>query len=87
MRGITNWGEFLLPKPLTIHQQRYRTGHYFIMRFDSSARAQHAVRRTLSLDPRLVRYSVVKMGIGLDQVRDVGGKAEWPSAPEGGIGV
>ena len=47
------------------------------MRFDSSARTQHAVRKTLGLDPRMVRYSVVKMGSTLEEVKEVAGKAEW----------
>lgn len=55
----------------------YHQGHYFILRFDSSAKTQHAVRRTLGLDPRMIRYSVVKMGSKLDEISDVGGKAEW----------
>ncbi|KAL2358219.1 ribosomal protein S6 [Cryomyces antarcticus] len=80
VRGITNWGTFLLPKPLRKHQTLHHTGHYFIMRFDSSARAQHAVRRTLGLDPRMIRYSVVKMGSTLEQIKEVGGKAEWNGA-------
>ena len=46
------------------------------MRFDSSGKAQQAVRNTLGLDPRMVKFSVVKMGERLDQIDDVGGK-EW----------
>lgn len=50
------------------------------MRFDSSAKTQHAVKRTLGLDPRMIRYSMVKMGEKLDDIRDVSGKAPWGSA-------
>ncbi|WPH01973.1 Hypothetical protein R9X50_00482700 [Acrodontium crateriforme] len=78
VRGITNWGTFLLPKPARKQGATYHQGHYFILRFDSSARTQHAVRRTLGLDPRMIRYSVVKMGSKLEDIRDVAGKAEWP---------
>ena len=46
------------------------------MRFDSNGRTQHVVRRTMSLDPRLLRYSIVKMGNKLDEICDVGGQAE-----------
>ena len=51
------------------------------MRFDSSARTQHAVRRTIGLDPRMIRYSVVKMGFTLDGIKDVEGLADWGSRP------
>jgi small subunit ribosomal protein S6 len=55
------------------------------MRFDSSARTQHAVRRTLGLDPRMIRFSVVKMGSKLEEVSDVGGKAEWNTSKQSGL--
>jgi len=62
IRGITNWGPFLLPKPTTKHQSQHHTGHYFVMRFDASASTQQSVRRSLGLDPRMIRFSVVKIG-------------------------
>lgn len=62
IRGITNWGPFLLPKPTTKHQSLHHTGHYFVMRFDASAAIQQSVRRSLGLDPRMIRFSVVKVG-------------------------
>lgn len=55
------------------------------MRFDSSAKTQHAVKRTLGLDPRMIRYSMVKMGDKLEDIRDVGGKAAWGNASGGGL--
>ena len=77
VRGITNWGTFLLPNPARKQGATYHNGHYFIMRFDSSAKTQHAVKRTLGLDPRLIRYSMVKVGTKFDEIRDVGGKVDW----------
>jgi small subunit ribosomal protein S6 len=35
------------------------------------------LRRTMSLDPRLIRYSVVKMGIKFEEIKDVPGTAEF----------
>lgn len=77
MRGYSNWGTFLLPRATRKHQAVHREGHYFVMRFDSNAAAQHQVRKTLSLDPRMIRHSVVKLGSSLEEIKDVGGKAEW----------
>jgi len=82
VRGITNWGIFLLPKPTRRHKAMHHSGHYFIVRFDSHARTQHAVKRTLGLDPRMIRYSIVKLGSTLDQIKDVAGKAEWGAREE-----
>jgi small subunit ribosomal protein S6 len=31
----------------------------------------------MSLDPRLIRYSVVKMGIKLESIKDIPGKAAF----------
>ena len=59
------------------NQTTYHQGHYFLMRFDSSVKAQDSLRTTLKLDPRMVRHSVVKLGSSLKSIRDVAGKAEW----------
>jgi len=77
VRGYTNWGVFRLPKPTTKHQARYTEGHHFIMRFDASAPVQAAVQRTLSLDPRMIRFSVVKMGKTLEAIKDANGQIPW----------
>lgn len=77
VRGVTNWGTFLLPKPAKKLQTTHHVGHHFIMRFDASARTQHALRRTMSLDPRLIRYSVVKMGEKFEHIKDVPGHASF----------
>ncbi|KAL4899499.1 hypothetical protein BDW74DRAFT_183606 [Aspergillus multicolor] len=80
IRGYTNWGVFRLPKTTTKHQARYSEGHHFIMRFDSAAPVQLGIRRQLSLDPRMIRFAVVKLGDKLEEVRDVTGKVEWNDA-------
>lgn len=66
----------MLPKPRIKHQAKHTAGHYFIMRFDSSARIQHSVRKTLTLDPRMLRYTLVKMGDRLGEIKDVPGAAD-----------
>ncbi|PGH11276.1 ribosomal protein S6 [Polytolypa hystricis UAMH7299] len=77
VRGMTNWGPFRLPKPTTKHQSRYTVGHHFIMRFDSSSAAQASVKRTLGLDPRMIRFGIVKLGNTLDDIKEVPGSVEW----------
>ena len=80
VRGYTNWGTFKLPKPTTKHQARYNDGHHFIMRFDSSGPVQTSIRRTLGLDPRMIRFSVVKLGDKLEEIKDVEGHITWNHA-------
>ncbi|KAI1263936.1 37S ribosomal protein Mrp17 [Xylariaceae sp. FL1019] len=64
IRGIQNWGVFSLPKALSAHQLRHKDGHYFAMRFDASIETQDAVRKSLRLDPRMIRHTSVKLGDG-----------------------
>ena len=89
VRGYTNWGAFLLPRPTTKHQTQHHQGHYFIMRFDSSAETQQEIRRTLGLDPRMIRHSVVKIGerLGGKQgaLEDITGKVTWNDSQETGV--
>lgn len=47
------------------------------MRFDASGPVQSAVRRTLSLDPRMIRFSVIKIGDKLEEINDVPGRVDW----------
>jgi len=77
VRGYTNWGPFRLPKVTTKHQARYSEGHHFIMRFDASGAVQSSIRRTLGLDPRMINFSVVKLGDKLEEIKDVEGRVQW----------
>ena len=48
------------------------------MRFDCSPQTQEAVKTMLGLDPRMIRFGVVKMGDGtLNGMKDVQGRMEW----------
>ncbi|MCJ1433229.1 hypothetical protein MMC27_002588 [Xylographa pallens] len=78
VRGLTNWGTFLLTKPVRAHQARHIQGHHFVMRFDCSPQTQEAVKTMLGLDPRMIRFGVVKLGDGtLNGMKDVQGRVEW----------
>ncbi|KAI1206582.1 ribosomal protein S6 [Annulohypoxylon truncatum] len=77
IRGIANWGVFLLPKPTSVHQMRHHQGHYFAMRFDGSVATQDAVRNMLALDPRMIRHSSVKLGDGKLETMSRFGKPRW----------
>ncbi|KAI5309867.1 hypothetical protein KEM55_002242 [Ascosphaera atra] len=77
VRGFTNWGTFALPQRTTKHQIRQTMGQHFIVRFDSSSEVQEYIRSTLRLDPRMIRFGVVKLGSRLDQIKDVAGKVPW----------
>jgi small subunit ribosomal protein S6 len=73
IRGMTNWGQFDLPSPKTRHQTRHTQGHYFVMQFDSGVKTQESIRKFLALDPRMLRYSVIKIGDRLGTGPNYGG--------------
>ncbi|KAI0017551.1 ribosomal protein S6 [Xylariomycetidae sp. FL0641] len=77
IRGLSNWGEFLLPKAVSVHQMRHHTGHYFAMRFDASVATQEAVRSMLRQDPRMIRHASVKLGDGRLETSARFGDVEW----------
>ncbi|KAL8945963.1 MAG: hypothetical protein Q9222_007578 [Ikaeria aurantiellina] len=67
IRSLTNWGPFLLTKPVKKHQQKHDSGHHFILRFDASPTVQEQVRKAIAIDPRMIRCGVVKM-VGGDKL-------------------
>ncbi len=79
VRGLANWGTFMLPRRVRAHQATHAAAQYFVMRFDARGGAQTELRRVLRLDPRLVRFSVVRLGRSL---AGSGGVASVPGAPE-----
>src|ERR1700676_28822 len=83
IRGIKNWGVFSLPKRTRKHQAQHDNGHYFIMRYDASSQIQDDVRKTLGLDPRMIKFSSVKMGDGtLESLSKIGGSIPWDTREE-----
>ncbi|RKF56113.1 37S ribosomal protein MRP17, mitochondrial [Golovinomyces cichoracearum] len=81
IRGLNNWGVFSLPRKVHKNQAIHSEGHYFIMRFDSSSKTQQEVRNTLGLDPRMIRFSSVKLGDGtLNKTSRIGGSIPWLEA-------
>ena len=57
------------------------------MRFDCSPDTQKSVRQMLGLDPRMIKFGVVKMGSTLEAIKDVEGKARWRLLDEKGQNV
>lgn len=77
IRGITNWGPYLLAKPKVRSQVLHDSGHHFIMRFDCSPKTQELVRKTVAIDPRMLRCGVVKLGSTLKEIMDMPGHVAW----------
>tara|TARA_R110002060_G_scaffold48924_3_gene59873 strand:+ start:622 stop:786 length:165 start_codon:yes stop_codon:yes gene_type:complete len=53
------------------------------MRYDASSKIQDDVRKTLGLDPRMIKFSTVKLGDGtLEKSSRIGGSIPWDSREE-----
>jgi ribosomal protein S6 len=55
-------------------------GHYFVMRYDASAKIHDTVRTTLRLEPRMIRAAHVKLGDGKLETIAKFGAPEWKAA-------
>ena len=77
VRGITNWGPYLLTKPTKKNQARHDSGHHFILRFDASPSVQALVKKTVAVDPRMIRCGIVKMGERLKDIVEAKGVVDW----------
>ena len=54
-----------------------------MMRYDASSKTQDSVRTTLGLDPRMIKFSSVKLGDGkLESTSRIGGSIPWEQREE-----
>jgi small subunit ribosomal protein S6 len=62
---------------------KHHVGHYYVMRFDASPKTQHMVRKRLGLEPRLLRFSCVRLGRTLRIISKMGSEVEeWSENAE-----
>lgn len=62
VRKIGNMNVRPLPKIMKKNRQAFIVGSHFYMEFDASPGVQSEVARTLSVDPRIIRSTVVRVG-------------------------
>jgi Ribosomal protein S6 len=72
---------------MTRGNKKHHVGHYFILRFDSSTTTQDEVRKLLGVEPRMLRFSVVKLGQSLKELARWGGETEEWGDRDGGRGA
>ncbi|ODQ64183.1 ribosomal protein S6 [Nadsonia fulvescens var. elongata DSM 6958] len=59
VRNIEYQGTKHLPKIINRHQQTHIFGTIFSMKFDTSPAVQSEIKRTMNMDPRIVRTMIV----------------------------
>ncbi|TDZ18959.1 37S ribosomal protein MRP17 [Colletotrichum sidae] len=77
IRGLSNWGTFMLPRPISKAQMKHKSGHYFVMRYDASSKTHADMRSTINLDPRVIRTAHVKLGDGKLESTARFGEIKW----------
>lgn len=61
---------------------KHKSGHYFVMRYDASAKTHQNMRSTINLDPRVVRTAHVKLGDGKLESSAKFGAIKWDAKDE-----
>ncbi|KZT08460.1 uncharacterized protein LAESUDRAFT_723984 [Laetiporus sulphureus 93-53] len=68
VRDIKSWGTLSLPQRMRRHKQYFEIGDYWTMKFDASPRSLRQLNTLMKLDPRVIRWTTLKLG---DKVEDV----------------
>ncbi|EST09863.1 Ribosomal protein S6 [Kalmanozyma brasiliensis GHG001] len=77
VRGVQYWGQRRLPQRARRHQQYHSTGDYWLMHFDTNAPVLKSLNDRLRADPRVIKWTALKLGDKLDQIT--------PKATSGGL--
>ena len=87
IRRIDNHGYHILPYRIKKDKQFYTDAHSWTMYFDTHPGVLDEMHRVLKVDPRVLRYTVVKKGERLEEVCvDVVDEARLGSMARGGVG-
>ncbi|KAF8580447.1 hypothetical protein K439DRAFT_1356839 [Ramaria rubella] len=70
VRSLNNWGTRVLPNRMHRHQQWHTIGDYWTMHFDTSPRVLHALNRRLRKDPRVIRWTMTKLGERIEVIAE-----------------
>ncbi|KAH9929309.1 ribosomal protein S6 [Amylocystis lapponica] len=68
VRKVNSWGTFTLPQRMRRHQQYQQIGDYWSMHFDASPRTLHGLNQLMRRDPRVVRWTMLKLGEKVEEV-------------------
>jgi len=68
VRSVNNWGTKVLPQRMRAHKQWHTAGDYWTMHYDASPKLMNSVVSRLRQDPRVIRWTTIKMGEKLEDV-------------------
>ncbi|UZJ56692.1 hypothetical protein CBS101457_006012 [Exobasidium rhododendri] len=68
VRGLQYWGKRTLPQRARRHQQWHTEGDHFLLHFDTNPRVLSTLSSRLQADPRVIKWTTLKLGERLDQI-------------------
>ncbi|KAF8897026.1 ribosomal protein S6 [Gymnopilus junonius] len=73
VRNINSWGTRILPQRMKRHGPLQSLGDYWTLHFDCSPRTLRSLNGIMRRDPRVLRWTVLKLA---DKVEDLSRKGE-----------
>ncbi|KAI0940444.1 hypothetical protein AcW1_003638 [Taiwanofungus camphoratus] len=68
VRRLKSWGTLSLPQRMRRHKLYHNVGDYWTMHFDAAPRTLNELSALMRRDPRVVRWTMLKLG---DRAEDV----------------
>ncbi|KAF8513028.1 ribosomal protein S6 [Hysterangium stoloniferum] len=68
VRSINSWGTRTLPARKLSHKRWHTVGDYWTMHFDTNPRTLHELNRKLRQDPRVIRWTMTKLGEKIEDI-------------------
>ncbi|KAF9465005.1 ribosomal protein S6 [Collybia nuda] len=76
VRNINSWGTLTLPQRMRRHGEIHSTGDYWTMHFDTAPRTLRSLNSIMRRDPRVIRWTVLKLGAKVEDIAKEGQKAQ-----------
>jgi len=68
VRQLKSDGTKVLPQRMRSHKTWHDVGDYWTMRFDASPKTMKLLTSTLKREPRVIRWTVIKLGEKLEDI-------------------
>ncbi|KAG6916669.1 hypothetical protein DXG01_005893 [Tephrocybe rancida] len=75
VRDIKSMGTLTLPQRMRRHKTAHTIGDYWTLNFDTAPRTLRSLNAIMRRDPRVIRWTVLKLADKVDAVAEQGHKA------------
>ncbi|KAF8893953.1 ribosomal protein S6 [Infundibulicybe gibba] len=75
VRSINSWGTLTLPQRMKRHGPYESVGDYWTLHFDTSPRTLKSLNSIMRRDPRVLRWTVLKLGEKVEDIAKEGQKS------------